>query len=88
MADLLPVGAYVRVTPQPWRTLDGATKPADPPYVARVNGYNTFCTKYRLGERVPGGGGGKWRFMKNGRRWEFPSVVKEITEEEALRVDA
>lgn len=85
MAELLAVGTYVRVTPQPWQTLDGVTHPADPPYVGKVRGYDLGHTKYQISERVAGWG--RWLFADGGR-WEFPRVVEEIGEEEALRVNA
>jgi hypothetical protein len=84
MTDLLPVGAYVRVTPQPLKLLGGMAMDAERPYVGKVRGHDLGHTKYQISERVRGWD--KWLFAEGGR-WEFVSDVQEIAEDEALRAD-
>lgn len=64
MADLLPVGTYVRVAPFPVEDRL--------PYTAVVRGYDMFGTKYKLGyEFLPG------QFTQGGW-WAFPSQVEVV----------
>lgn len=74
MADLLPVGAYVRVEE---KGTDART------YIAKVVGYDMWGTKYQLGARF--GGWGKPRFADGGY-WAFPTWCTEISEAEATAV--
>lgn len=72
MADLLPVGTYVRVTMAGWQ-----------PYVGRVVDYGTDRAMYELGVRYHSRG--RWVFADGGA-WGLPHEVEAITEAEALRV--
>ena len=70
MADLLPVGTYVQVTPHP-------NKLHNTPYRALVAGYDIHRTKYRLRTQLwPG------TFTKEALSWAFPGEV-EAAEDEA-----
>lgn len=79
--DLLPVGAYVRVT-DAYVTGDG---PNPRTFIGRVVGYDLGHSKYEIGTRY--GGWGEWLFTKGGT-WAFPRDVEQISKEEALRVEA
>lgn len=70
--DLLPVGAYVRVT-----------ETDHPPYVAKVVGYDTGRSKYEVGVRYFGWNG--VTLFRGGGTWVFPREVEQIGEQEALR---
>ncbi len=76
MTALLPVGTYVRVRDH---------GPSPRAYIGRVVGYDLFHSKYHIGARY--GGWGEWLFLDGGS-WAFPGEVEEITEAEALRVEA
>ncbi len=76
MTALLPVGTYVQVREH---------GPSLRVYIGRVVGYDIGHSKYHIGARY--GGWGRWLFTDGGL-WAFPGKVEEITEAEALRVEA
>ncbi len=76
MTTLLPPGTYVIVH----ESLTSSRA-----YIGRVVGYDMGHSKYHIGARY--GGWGEWLFTDGGS-WAFPGQVEEISEDEALRVEA
>lgn len=71
MAELLPVGTVVRVTPSMITWLDGGLTRAQP-YNAIVRGYDTGHTKYWVSPELWADSG---QFMERGLYWPFPHEV-------------
>jgi hypothetical protein len=67
MAELLPVGTYVQVTPFP---ITGQS-----PYTGRVIGYDIHHSKYRIGREYMPGLFAEWS------SWAFPREVEAIDSE-------